>query len=161
MTKAMGLSVFGCRFFEARQNKVRDFPKRFYLGVKSTGLVAVSLQDKAYLQDWSFDLISRWGNKTDETNGQETLYIQLQSKGNRAKGLLWVIYTEAEAVCELMDKYSMEMFKTLSEEGKVQLTLTEEKAALKILACYRGYQVRKRFFELYLYLNETWHPETL
>lgn len=158
MSIAMNLSVFGCRFFEARQNKVRDFPKSFYLGVKSTGLVAVNIQNKAYLQDWSFDVISRWGNKTDEMNGQETLYVQLQSKGNRAKGLLWVIYTEAEAVCELLDKYSMEMFKTLSEDGKVQLTLTEEQAARKILAFYRGYKVRKRLYELYAYLNDTWRP---
>jgi uncharacterized membrane protein len=38
----------------------------------------------------------------------------------------------------------MEMFKTLSEEGRVQLTMTEEKAAQTILACI----VRKRLYEV-------------
>lgn len=48
--EAMKLSVFGCRFFNARQRKSRDVPEHILIGVKSTGIIIISQQNREFLR---------------------------------------------------------------------------------------------------------------
>ncbi|CAG9313926.1 TLN1 [Blepharisma stoltei] len=137
--EAMKLSVFGCRFFNARQRRSRDIPERIQLGVKSIGIIIISQETREFLRQWSFETIFRWGYTSD------AFYFQLRSLNDGISGTIWELFTnEGETVSDLLNMYQKYILDDIDELHCNQIYMSSDLAIIKIQSCWRGYRLRKK-----------------
>lgn len=134
----MKLSIFGCRFFPARQRKLRALPEHLMIGVNSNGISLIRSDTKEFLRQWKFNDLFRWGS-TDSA-----FYMQLRSMKDSNAGSIWELFTnEAEHVCDLLNLYQNCILQDI-ESLPQRVVISEDLAVIKIQACWRGYLLRKR-----------------
>jgi hypothetical protein len=96
----MKLSMFGCRFFYARQRSVKTLPEYVWVGIKSTGILLAKVDTREFLREWTFEKIQRWGYSPN------AFYFQLKSMADSIHGAMWEFQTsEGEEMMLMLNTY--------------------------------------------------------